>query len=146
MYHVMQGINVQVCVRLMEPGTQSSDVIEVINYKNEPVSIHDYYSLLKLYNTLRKDMKLHIFCDDVYTQIINIFAVHDLIVLVDSCNDPTPHNGNTAPAPSPNGRYPVNSHVTISCDAGFTAHGNTNAICQDALSWHPEPPACRQGD
>ena len=58
MYHVVQGINLQVCVRLMEPGAQSSDVIEVINYKNEPVSIYDNCSLLKLYNTLRKDMKL----------------------------------------------------------------------------------------
>ena len=65
---------------------------------------------------------------------------------LDSCDDPTQDNGNTVPAPSSDGRYPLGSNVTISCDPGFTAHGNTNIICQDVQSWNPQPPTCRLGD
>ena len=65
-----------------------------------------------------------------------------LFFSADSCDDPTPANGNTNPSSELNGHYNVGAQVNFTCDAGFRPVGNVFSICQENLTWSHQPLTC----
>ena len=63
------------------------------------------------------------------------------ILFVDSCDDPAPLYGYTSPSSTLNGHYSVGSNVYFFCEPGFQMNGNPHSICQQDLTWSPQPPS-----
>ena len=67
-------------------------------------------------------------------------------LLVVTCDDPTPINGQTNPPSVFNGTYFTGSNVTFSCDPGFMISGSAFSVCQENKTWSQQPPLCTKGN
>ena len=43
-----------------------------------------------------------------------------------------------------NGRYPVDTKASFSCDSGYTRYGSTSRICHTSGNWNNKTPTCRK--
>ena len=72
------------------------------------------------------------------------FITWSTTIIAATCVDPTPTNGqiNTAAVALTNGRYHVNSTVSINCDTGYHLVGDMESVCQTSGAWYPKPAIC----
>ena len=48
-------------------------------------------------------------------------------------------------SPMPDGRYPVATMATFTCNHGYILDGSHSRTCQPSLEWSQQTPICNQG-
>ena len=44
-----------------------------------------------------------------------------------------------------NGRYPVDTSASFTCNSGYTRSGSSSSICQNSGGWNEYEPTCNKG-
>ena len=68
-----------------------------------------------------------------------------LHLLLDTCEDPTPANGQVNASGQHNEEYIPGTTVSFMCDTGYRLDGSDSSTCQTSGTWDPPPPTCLFG-
>ena len=111
---------IQVLVKCQEPGINKLPFVTKVGK-----SIH-YIKPFKILCFTTKNYKLFV-----------------KIYLAVTCAELTLSNGGiTYSQPKVNGRYPVNTKATFSCNSRYTRDGSNSSTCNTLGEWDQQTPAC----
>ena len=74
-----------------------------------------------------------------------MWQIYDIAIVV-TCTPIGLLNGKTMynKAVASNGRYPVDTRVSFTCNHGYRRTGPTSSTCQTSGNWIQQSPTCRQ--
>ena len=78
---------------------------------------------------------------------LNIYTIKHIFTAV-TCAALSLVNGQITynkPAVS-NGKYPVDTTISFTCNYGYRRSGSTSGTCQTSGTWNQQPPTCTQGN